>query len=262
MTANDSQTPGRIPAPATRPRSGAESQFGRVGIEFTSPNAGRVDDPARETCAPEGDPDTPGRRRSPFARSDQPSGRSIRSPVAALGAPAGSRVAPPPGLCRSGQEFLHDCGPYLGPPPAPGPLGLSHQRVILRTTWPAGDALRPGSTPYTAPRSRRPRRGTPPRRLRAPRRRWTILPDGEYARRRSAQRACHLAGPTTNPASSLLALSLGSQGSPAGWGPALDPDGPHGAARAVCMYDVAGAAQRPRDRRAHRATPVGQRSAK
>jgi len=41
MTANDSQTPGRIPAPATRPRSGAELQVGRVGIEVTSSHAGR-----------------------------------------------------------------------------------------------------------------------------------------------------------------------------------------------------------------------------
>lgn len=68
MTAKDSQTPGRIPAPATRPRSGAEPRFGRVGIEFTSPNAGRGRrSGSRDVCAA-GDPDPPGRRRSPLAR--------------------------------------------------------------------------------------------------------------------------------------------------------------------------------------------------
>ena len=148
MTANDSQTPGRIAAPATRPRSGAEPRFGRVGIEFTSPNAGLVDDPARETFAPQGIRIRRGGGGSPLARSDRPSGRSIRSPVAALGASAGSRVAPPPGQCRSGQEFLHDCGPYLRPHLPTAQRAFPHQRVNLRTTWPkapepTGRVLRP-----------------------------------------------------------------------------------------------------------------------
>lgn len=45
---------------------------------------------------------------------------------------------------------------------------------------------------------------------------------------------------------------------PAG-GPALDPASPWGG-RPVCMYDVAGAAVWPRDRRAHRAAPGSQQA--
>ena len=80
----------------------------------------------------------------PHRPSGRPSGRSIRSPVAALGAPAGSRVAPPPGQRRSGQESLHDCGPYFGPhvPPAQRAFPTSESSCVRHgrrpTSAPAG----------------------------------------------------------------------------------------------------------------------------
>jgi hypothetical protein len=146
-------------------------------------------------------------------------------------------------------------------PPTPGPMGLPHQRVILRTTWPAAPettrrvlrSTRPHETvrPHTACRH-----GANARRDGD----HTVLPGGGYARRRSAHSAGHPAGPPAIPASSL-ALSLGSQGSPAGWGPALDPAGPRGRPGGVhvrCRWR----GPRPRDRRVLRTAPGGQRSAK
>jgi hypothetical protein len=262
MTANDSQTPGRMPAPATRPRSGAEPRFGRVGIEFTSPNAGRVDDPARETFAPQGirtrrgggGPPSPVRPAERPVHS-QPC-RCARSACWELGSLRRLADAVP---ARNSSTI---CGPYLGPhlPPAqkrPSPPA-SHPAYNV-----AGSPRdhRPGATLYTAPR--------------------TVCPHA--ARRRGANARGDAMRPSC-PVGGMLGggqpIRLGTQRNhrptrphrhshcpsdlkvrpPAGGRRLIRPA--HGAARAVCMYDVAGAASRPRDRRALRTAPGGQRSAK
>jgi hypothetical protein len=227
MTANDSQTPGRMPAPATRPRSGAEPRFGRVGIEFTSPNAGRVDDPARETFAPQGIRTRRG-------------GGGPPSPVRPAERPVHSQP------CRCARSACWEQGrsaawpmPFRpGIPPrfavrTSGPTcprakkGLPHQRVILRTTWP--------ETPETTGRVLR---STRPHETVCPTRQAVAAPTCvATAMRPSCPVGGMLGGGQpiqlgtqrnhrpTRP-SSPLALSLGSQGSPAGGGPALDPAGP------------------------------------
>ena len=199
----------------------------------------------------------------PHRPSGRPSGRSIRSPVAALGAPAGSRVAPPPGQRRSGQESLHDCGPYFGPHLPPAQRAFPHQRVILRTTWPealerTGRVLRP-----TRPQE-------------------TVCPDAAGSRGANARRD---GKETVLPGGGMLEggqpIRLGTQRNhrpnrphryshfpsdlkvrpPAG-GPALGPGGPtRPPGRCACTMSL-GAAIEPRDRHAHRGAPGGQRSAK
>jgi hypothetical protein len=229
MTANDSQTPGRIPAPATRPRSGAEPQFGRVGIEFTSPNAGRVDDPARETLAPQGirirrgggDPHRPVRPAERPVHS-QPC-RCARSVCWEQGRSAAWPMPFRPGIPP--RFAVRTSGPACPPVQKAFP----HQRVILRTTWPEAH-----ETTGRLLRSTRPHETVCPDAARRRDARWrrdgdeTVLPGGRYARRRSAHSAGHPADPPANPASSLLALCLESQGSPAGWRPTIDPAGPRG----------------------------------
>src|SRR5688572_25332758 len=128
MTANDSQPRERIPAPATRPRSGAEIGFGRVSVSTSPPGARTgpatavgftrgVAEPVRADVSAAGKrhsraatlPDRPGRTgrvAGPFAAL------SLRSELLLVG-----RSAPPPGLIPRGQEFLHLCGPYLSARP-------------------------------------------------------------------------------------------------------------------------------------------------
>jgi hypothetical protein len=262
MTANDSQTPGRIPAPATRPRSGAEPQFGRVGIEFTSPNAGRVDGPARETLAPQGiqtrrgggDPPRPVRPAERPVHS-QPC-RCARSVCWEQG-----RSAAWPMPFRPGNPSTI-CGPYFGPhlPPAQRAFPTSESFCVRHgrrpTRPPAGCYALHGPTKPSAPTRHA---------VAAPTRVATAM-------RPSSPVGCMLEGGQP--------IRLGTQRNhrpnrphryshfpsdlkvrpPAGGRRLIRPA--HEAARAVCMYDVAGAAPRPRDRRALQMAPGGQRSAK
>jgi hypothetical protein len=106
MTANDSQPPGRIPAPATRPRSGADVGSAlEYRLHLPARGPGRqlrvgppaaVADPARVDVSAVGSRTRRcgGASRSPGGPAESP---VHRSPVAALGAPAASRFAPPPG---------------------------------------------------------------------------------------------------------------------------------------------------------------------
>ena len=179
----------------------------------------------------------------PSRPSDQPSGRSIRSPVAALEASAGSRVAPPPGQCRSGQESLHDCGPYLGPHLPTARRAFLHQRVNLRTTWPeahepTGRVLRPTRHEETVCPDTARRRGGDARdggdTLYCP---TGGMLEGGQPGRLGNQRNHR----PTRPHRHSHSPSNLKVRPPAG-GPALIPAGPREAARAACMYDVAGAA--------------------
>ncbi len=204
----------------------------------------------------------PGRRRFPHRPSDRPSGRSIRSPVAALGAPAGSRLAPPPGRCRSSQESLHDLRSVPRAPPPPGPKGLpTSESFCVRhdrrpTRPPAGCYALHGPTKPSAPT--RHAVAAPTRVATAMRPSCPVggMLEGGQPIRLGAQRNHR---PTRPHRYSHFPSDLKVR-PPAGGQRLIRPA--HEAARAVCMYDVAGAASRPRNRRALRKAPGGQRSAK
>jgi len=154
MTANDSQIPGRIPAPAIRPRSGAENSVrARRYREFTSSCAGRVDELARETLAPSGTKPAgaaaiplareTGRAAGPFAALSLRSERLLRAGRSAAW-PMPFRPGIPPRL-RSVPRAPTCPRPKRAFPPA------SHAACNPTGPAPAGRGL----TPYKASSNRR-----------------------------------------------------------------------------------------------------------
>jgi hypothetical protein len=262
MTANDSQTPGRIPAPATRPRSGAEPRFGRVGIEFTSPNARRVDDPARETLAPQGS-ESAGAAAIPLARSDRPSGRSIAAlslrSERLLGAGSLRRLA----NAVPARNPSTICGPYFGPhlPPAQRAFPTSESFCVRHgrrpTRPPAGCYALHSPTKPSAPTRHAVAAPTRVATAMRPSSPVGCMLEGGQPIRLGTQRNHRPNRPhrySHFPSDLKVRPPAGGAGARSGL-----PTRPPG--RCACTMSL-GAAIRPRDRHAHGGAPVGLRSTK
>jgi hypothetical protein len=168
MTANDSQPPGRIPAPATRPRSGADVGSAlEYRLHLPARGPGRqlrvgppaaVADPARVDVSAVGSRTRRcgGASRSPGGPAESP---VHRSPVAALGAPAASRFAPPPGrIPRRPGISPRTVRPAGRDPPASGSgagFNVLPASPLLRAGRPHHPQAGPAALPHAARRSRR-----------------------------------------------------------------------------------------------------------